>query len=131
MWSRWFSTGSPNRRDRDEGPGEATRRCRSDTRTGQRFRTWESRCRRLASGSGRGWRRPWDATHHGGYDALVKTTGALLQEAEDAGIVWDSIGRSGVTEWAARVEYYRVGPGDDPSPRNWRTDIEILTRGAG
>lgn len=66
-------------------------------------------------------------THHGSYEALVSTTAAFLRQARDSGVIWDSVDRDAVTEWAARVEHYRIAPADDPIPENWRTDIEVLT----
>jgi hypothetical protein len=31
-----------------------------------------------------------------------------------------------VTRWDGRIEYYLVGPPDEPNPKNWRTEIAIL-----
>jgi effector-binding domain-containing protein len=64
--------------------------------------------------------------HRGSYDALVKTTAALLDWGKKKKIKWRVIQDRKVTRWNARVEHYQVGPPDEPDPENWQTEIAIL-----
>jgi effector-binding domain-containing protein len=64
--------------------------------------------------------------HRGSYDALVKTTGALLDWGKEKNVKWQVIEERKVTRWNARVEHYQVGPPDEPDPKNWQTEIAIL-----
>ena len=65
-------------------------------------------------------------THAGSYDTLVKTTAALLEWAKRTHTRWRMTEDGTITRWDARVEYYNVGPTDDPDPATWRTEIAIL-----
>jgi effector-binding domain-containing protein len=64
--------------------------------------------------------------HRGSYDALVKTTAALLEWAKQKDVKWQVVEKHNVTRWSARVEHYRVGPPDKPNPKDWQTEIAIL-----
>jgi len=64
--------------------------------------------------------------HRGSYDALVKTTAALLDWGKEKNVKWQVAEERKVTRWNARVEHYQVGPPDEPDPENWRTEIAIL-----
>ena len=64
--------------------------------------------------------------HRGSYDALVKTTAALLDWGKQKTVKWQVIDERKVTRWNARVEHYQVGPPDEPDPENWQTEIAIL-----
>jgi effector-binding domain-containing protein len=64
--------------------------------------------------------------HRGSYEALVKTTAALLDWAKQNNVKWQVVEERNVTQWSARVEHYLVGPADEPNPKNWETEIAIL-----
>ena len=68
--------------------------------------------------------------HRGSYDALVKTTAALLEWGQQKNVKWDVIEERKVTHWNARVEHYIVGPPDEPNPQNWETEIAIVLSGS-
>jgi hypothetical protein len=62
----------------------------------------------------------------GSYDALVKTTAALLDWAPRNNVKWAVVDQRRITRWDARVEHYLVGPPDEPNPKDWQTEIAIL-----
>ena len=64
--------------------------------------------------------------HRGSYDALVKTTAALLDWGKEKNVKLQVVEQGKVTRWNARVEHYQVGPPDEPDPESWQTEIAIL-----
>jgi effector-binding domain-containing protein len=64
--------------------------------------------------------------HQGPYDALVETTAALMDWAKQNKVNWMMAEQHRVTRWDGRVEHYLVGPPDEPTPKNWQTEIAIL-----
>lgn len=64
--------------------------------------------------------------HRGPYDALVQTTAALMDWAQQNNISWAMAELRKVTRWEGRIEHYLVGPPDEPNPNNWQTEIAIL-----
>ncbi len=67
--------------------------------------------------------------HLGPYDALVKTTAALLDWGKGKKLKWQVAEDGKVTRWSGRVEHYLVGPPEETNPKNWRTEIAILVAG--
>jgi len=65
-------------------------------------------------------------THRGPYHALVQTTAALMDWAQQNNINWAMAEMRKVTRWEGRIEHYLVGPPDEPNPNNWQTEIAIL-----
>jgi effector-binding domain-containing protein len=64
--------------------------------------------------------------HRGPYDALVQTTAALMDWAQQNNINWAMVEQRKVTRWEGRIEHYLVGSPDEPNPKNWQTEIAIL-----
>ena len=64
--------------------------------------------------------------HRGPYDALVQTTAALLDWAQQNNIKWAMVEHRKVTRWDGRIEHYLVGAPEEPQPKNWQTEIAIL-----
>ena len=67
--------------------------------------------------------------HPGPYDALVKTTAALLDWGKEKKLKWQVAEERNLTRWNARVEHYLVGAPEETNPKNWRTEIAILVAG--
>jgi effector-binding domain-containing protein len=64
--------------------------------------------------------------HQGAYMDLVNTTAMLLEWGRENDISWRVSETGGLTDWIGRVEHYLVGPPDELSPENWRTEVAIL-----
>jgi effector-binding domain-containing protein len=64
--------------------------------------------------------------HRGPYDALVQTTAALMDWAQQNNVNWAMVEQRKVTRWDGRVEQYLIGPADEPNPNNWQTEFAIL-----
>ena len=66
------------------------------------------------------------AIHRGPYEALVHTTAALMEWAQQNSIRWEMLEEGKVTRWVGRVEHYLIGLPDEPNPKNWQTEIAIM-----
>lgn len=64
--------------------------------------------------------------HRGPYGALVQTTAALMDWAQQNKVSWAMVERRKVTRWDGRVEHYLVGPPGEPNSKHWQTEIAIL-----
>jgi effector-binding domain-containing protein len=62
----------------------------------------------------------------GDYPGLVGATAALLQWADDNGIVWQTSASGADVEWGARVEFYLTDPAEESDPAKWETELAFL-----
>jgi len=68
--------------------------------------------------------------HRGSYDALVKTTAALLDWGKEKNVKWQVAEERKVTRWNARVEHYQVGRPMSRIPKTGRPRSRSLSRQA-
>lgn len=57
--------------------------------------------------------------------ALMKANGALIDWGAEHGIVWDSKQTEQGEAFGARLESYIKGPGNEPDPDKWKTEVAI------
>ena len=57
--------------------------------------------------------------------ALMKANGALIDWGTEHGIVWDSKQTEQGEAFGARLESYIKGPGNEPDPDKWKTEVAI------
>ena len=57
--------------------------------------------------------------------ALMKANGALIDWGVEHGIVWDSKQTEQGEAFGARLESYIEGPGNEPDPDKWKTEVAI------
>jgi effector-binding domain-containing protein len=62
----------------------------------------------------------------GDYSGLESITAFLMRWAEMRGLKLQFHDEGTVSHWASRLEWYLVGPDDEPDPAEWQTRVSIL-----
>lgn len=68
-------------------------------------------------------------TYWGHYRNLRDVTGMLIDWARGRGIAWDADESPHGDSFTSRFELYPNGPGDEPDPDKWETQLFIKVRG--
>lgn len=61
----------------------------------------------------------------GPYDSLLAGNAELIAWGQREGITWDVAPGADGDRFGARLETYLVGPGQEPDPAKWQTEIAI------
>jgi predicted transcriptional regulator YdeE len=64
--------------------------------------------------------------HSGDYSGLQSSTAFLLNWAKSNNYVFQNEENAESSVWTARLEWYQVGPTQEPDPADWKTKVSIL-----